>query len=75
MALIAGMAPGTCNFFFLSLKKEITKKQGWESNPVHQLYEQGVITTTLPASWVLELEIFEIIKCHPYYFIRANQVG
>ena len=73
MALIAGMAPGTCNFFPKSEKK-ITKKQGWESNPVHQLHEQGE-TTTLPASWVLELEIFEIIKCHPYYFIRANRVG
>ena len=28
----------------------------------------GMITTTLPASWLLGLEIFKIIKCYPILF-------
>ena len=34
-----------------------------------------MITTTLPASRLLEPVNFQTIKCYPYYFIRANRVG
>ena len=38
--------------------------------------QAGMLTTTLPARWLLESEIFKIIKCYPlYYFIGANRVG
>ena len=50
MALIAGMALSTCNFFFLSLKNEITKKQGAGVEPRPLAPQAGMITTTLPAS-------------------------
>ena len=74
VALIAGMAPGTC-IFFLSLKKEIFKKQGAGVEPRPTAPPAGMITTTLPASRLLKPENFKRIKRYPYYFIRANRVG
>ena len=74
MVLIAGMAPGTCNFF-LSLKKEIIKIQGVEVEPSPLAPQAGMITTTLPGSRLLETKNFTTIKCYPYYFIRANRIG
>ena len=74
MALIAGMAPGACNFFS-SLKKEVIKKQGVGVKPRPVAPPTGMITTTLPASRLLRPENFKTIKRYPYFFIRANRVG
>ena len=59
------MAPGIV-IIFLSLKKEIIKKQGAgeESRPLAP--QACMITTTLPATWLLETKIFETIKCYLY---------
>ena len=74
VVLIAGMAQGTCNFF-LSLKMEIVNVQRVEVEPRPLAPQAGMITTTLPASRLLETENFTTIKCYPYYFIRANRIG
>ena len=73
-ALIAGMVWALV-IFFLSLKKEIIKIQGVGIEPRLLAPQAGMITNTLPASWLLKAENFETIKCYPYYFIRANRVG
>ena len=56
----------------LSLKKDIIKIQGVRVEPHPLAPQAGIITTTLPASWLLEAENFETVKCYPYYFITAN---
>ena len=74
VALIAGMAPGTC-IFFLSLKNEIIKKQGAGVEPRPLASPASVITTTLPANRLLKPEKFRKIKWYPYYFTRTNRIG
>ena len=43
---------------------------GIEPRPLAPL--AGMITTTLPASRLLESENCKTIKCYPYYFIRLS---
>ena len=49
--------------------------QGVEVEPRPLASQASLITTTLPASRLLDIEYYTMIKCYPYYFIRANQIG
>ena len=53
------MTPGTCNFF-VSLKKEIIKKEGPEVEPRPLALQAGMTTATLPTSCLLDLEIVKL---------------
>ena len=76
VALTAGMAPGRALvIYFLSLKKESIKILELTVEPRPLASQAGLVTTTLPARWLLELENFKTINCYPYYFIRANRIG
>ena len=75
MALIGSGHRTLRTFFISSVKRKLSKKPGAVVEPRPQAPQAGMKTNTLKVSWLLEIEIFETVKCYPYYFIRTNREG